>query len=43
MKGFPGSGKSSMAAYMVKKCLQNSKFKVSNATYMKETTMIQDG
>ena len=28
MVGFPGSGKSSMAAYMVKKCLQNSKYKV---------------
>lgn len=28
MIGFPGSGKSSMAAFMVKKCLQNNKFKV---------------
>ena len=28
MIGFPGSGKSSMAAYMVKKCLQNSKYKL---------------
>ena len=30
MIGFPGSGKSSMAAYMVKKCLQNTSFKVTH-------------
>ena len=41
MVGFPGSGKSSMAAYMVKKCLQNPKYKVSLSFYKQEQFIIE--